>query len=553
MKIKSIYIYFIFFCSFTFTYTFAQNECSELEKNSVIKSIEIAIDKRDFEKAELYFNQLDSKNNYNLLYKNIVSSQIFAEQNQLEIADSLLKITYATFQKSPCKEILLRYYFVLGLYHIKTEQADSALYFLFKTIDVANELINWEFKAKSLGRIAFIFNSLMNEPIKALHYNKQSIEEIKKTNREDLLILFQLNRLAYFGRIYDNTQNLNYLDSIYIGSIPALNLAKKLKIPQRIGQTYSLMAGVCFVKKEYSKAIAYCDSGLASINYSSDAKNLHALFTKKSDIYIELKDYKNAFIYADSSLYYGQKENNTLAVQSAYERFYEIEKLKGNYIESLKYHEKLKHLNDSLYEIEKIEITNELEKKYNQIQNENKIKELSHQQELNDIKNKVIIAVALILLTLLIFVSNYRNAQTKMKVLEAEQRLNRLRMNPHFFFNALASLQNFSLDNNNQEFIASYIAKLSKIMRQSLESTFTEFVSLEEEITFLENYLQVQQLLQNNKFEYEINESNIDDRSALKMPSMLLQPFIENAIEHGFNSLLKGGFVKINFIVEKAF
>jgi hypothetical protein len=532
--------------------SFAQKDCNQVENNLNIKAIELAIDKRDFEKAVSDIKQITSQNKTFEVFKNIALSQVMAEQNQLESADSLLKITKKSIQKNTCEALKLRYYFALALYQIKTEQADSALLYLFKVNDIAQGVANWEYKAKALGRIAFVFNSLMNEPSKSLVYNKQSIAEIKKTARENLLVLFELNKLSYYGRKFDNTQDERYLDSIYKGALTALKLAKKINISQRIAQTYSLMAGVCFLKKNYAKAIAYCDSGLSSINYVNDAKNLHALFTKKSDIYIELKDYKNALLYADSSLYYGQKEHNTLAIQSAYERLYEIEKLKGNFIKSLQYHEKLKLLSDSLHDIEKTEITNELEKKYNQIQNENKIKELSHQQELNIIRNKVIIAVAIILFLVLIFVFNYRNSQTKMKVLEAEQRLNRLRMNPHFFFNALASLQKFSMEENSQEFIASYIAKLSKIMRQSLESTFTEFVSLEEEITFIENYLQVQQLLNNNKFEYEINEHNIEDRSAIKMPSMLLQPFLENAIEHGFGGIKEGGFIEINLLIEKS-
>ena len=536
---KCLNHFFLFF-NLICTIAFAQKECNFLLSEPWVSQIEIAIDQRNYEFAQSQLEKLKTSNFQVKYFKNICLMQIAAEQNQLEYVDAVLKDLSKKIDNNTCKEILLRYYFTQGLYQIKTEKSDSALYYFLKAKDVAHEQQNWVYKAKALGRIAYVFNSLMNEPEKALTYNKLSIEEIKKTSREDILLLFKLNRLAYFGKLYDKTEDITYLDSVLNGAPPALYLAKKLKIPQRTGQTYSLMAGVYFVKKEFPKAIAYCDSGLFSINYQEDAKNLHALFTKKSDIYIELKNYKNALIYADSSLFYAKIQNNTLAMQSAYERLYEIEKLKGNLSQSLYYHERLKQLNDSLHEIEKVEITNELEKKYNQIQNENKIKELSHEKELSEIRTKIIIAIAIIILIIIFFIFNYKNAQAKLKILEAEQRLNRLRMNPHFFFNALASLQRFSLEDGNQAYIASYIAKLSKIMRQSLESTFTEFATLEEELVFLENYLQVQQFLNYQKFEYEIQFLNIDDPSSIKIPSMLLQPFIENSIEHGFKNMNTG-------------
>jgi tetratricopeptide (TPR) repeat protein len=288
--------------------------------------------------------------------------------------------------------------------------------------------------------------------------------------------------------MYDVHENKLYLDTIYQGAIPALTLARQLAIPQRVGQTCSILAGFWFLSGNYTKALQYCDSGLAAIDRRVDTRNLNALTTKKSDIYFELHDFKNSKLYADSSLYCAQQDDNTMQIISAHERLYYIEKNIGNLPKALKHLEIFKTLNDSMLSVEKAEVTNELEQKYNKVSNEKKIKELSHTQEINSLRTKIIVVAALLIIMFILIVFQQRFSNTRMRIYEAEQRLNRARMNPHFFFNALASLQNFSLDDGNKEMITLYISKLSKIMRQSLESTFTEFVSVENEIDFLKNY-----------------------------------------------------------------
>ena len=86
----------------------------------------------------------------------------------------------------------------------------------------------------------------------------------------------------------------------------------------------------------------------------------------------------------------------------------------------------------------------------------------------------------------LMFFIRQQSLKSKQKILETEQRLNRARMNPHFFFNALASLQTFALQDNDGKSMASNLSKFSHIMRETLESTYKEYVTIEQEKEFLD-------------------------------------------------------------------
>jgi sensor histidine kinase YesM len=138
--------------------------------------------------------------------------------------------------------------------------------------------------------------------------------------------------------------------------------------------------------------------------------------------------------------------------------------------------------------------------------------------------------------------------QAKQVTLEKEQRLNRARMNPHFFFNALVALQVLALRTNDGRSIAVYLSKFASIMRQILESTYMEYVSLAQEKAFLEKYLDLQSLRFPSTFEYTITVADGLDSEHMMLPPMLIQPIAENAIEHGFRQKDRQNKLQIRFI-----
>lgn len=118
----------------------------------------------------------------------------------------------------------------------------------------------------------------------------------------------------------------------------------------------------------------------------------------------------------------------------------------------------------------------------------------------------------------------------------------RLQLNPHFMFNALAGIQSLMNEQKTDE-ANQYLGKFSRLTRNVLDNR--ELISLAEEKTLLDDYLQMEQLRFGFKYKIEIQQ---DVDLNIEIPSMLLQPFVENAVKHGIAEKGIGGEIIINFI-----
>ncbi|WP_163409444.1 sensor histidine kinase [Flavobacterium ajazii] len=108
----------------------------------------------------------------------------------------------------------------------------------------------------------------------------------------------------------------------------------------------------------------------------------------------------------------------------------------------------------------------------------------------------------------------------------------RSQMNPHFFYNALNTIQAYIFTNDKQK-ANTYLAKFSKLTRIILEMSEKEMVSLNEEIEALKLYLELEKMRFTDNFNYQIKADTIFDKESIEFPSMLIQPYVENAIKHG--------------------
>jgi ligand-binding sensor domain-containing protein len=120
-----------------------------------------------------------------------------------------------------------------------------------------------------------------------------------------------------------------------------------------------------------------------------------------------------------------------------------------------------------------------------------------------------------------------RIAETKLQALQSQ-------MNPHFVFNAMNSIQNFVIDNQTDEAL-SYIGEFSKLIRQTLNFSSRTRIRLEEEIEFLQRYIELENLRRKNKVTSQITSTDEIDINELEIPPMLLQPLIENVFIHAFD------------------
>jgi two-component sensor histidine kinase len=133
--------------------------------------------------------------------------------------------------------------------------------------------------------------------------------------------------------------------------------------------------------------------------------------------------------------------------------------------------------------------------------------------------------------------------QSKMLTLE-QQSLNSS-MNRHFIFNALNSIQ-YYINRKDRLSANIYLSNFAKLIRKNLDSSQSNFTSLQEEIERLELYLNLEHMRFKDKFEYSINIDSDVDTESIEVPAMLLQPFLENSIWHGILPKKELGEIKVN-------
>jgi ligand-binding sensor domain-containing protein len=134
--------------------------------------------------------------------------------------------------------------------------------------------------------------------------------------------------------------------------------------------------------------------------------------------------------------------------------------------------------------------------------------------------------------------------ETKQKLLLLEQKALFAQMNPHFIFNTLNSIQSFHLYNELDK-AEYFLGKFSKLLRETLHVSRKSSVSIKTEISMLEKYLELEQMRFSNKFLWRIHCSITTSLLTQRIPSMLIQPYVENSIKHGFTEKGKEYVIEI--------
>ncbi|XZF14224.1 histidine kinase [Chitinophagaceae bacterium MMS25-I14] len=139
---------------------------------------------------------------------------------------------------------------------------------------------------------------------------------------------------------------------------------------------------------------------------------------------------------------------------------------------------------------------------------------------------------------------------TTHKIIELEQMALRAQMNPHFIFNCLNSIQQYIM-RHDAKGANRYLSRFAALVRQTLDHSSKMYVSLAEEVTFLDNYLELEKLQMNGSFEYSIHIDDGIDRS-IQIPNMVIQPYIENAVKHAMGERGGGDRITLSFTENKA-
>lgn len=303
------------------------------------------------------------------------------------------------------------------------------------------------------------------------------------------------------------------------------------------------------------------------------------LFEEAKDIYIKQKndiglvgvyiEYANALLkfkinktinLATKAMTISLAKNLATELKLSYHLLSKAREQQGDNREALVYYKKYIQVRDSVFSENKQKIIKELEIKYETAQKNIEIKELAYQNTIALQNNKrqkqeshfyLIgggVFVFLILVGGMVFIQ-VRKTRFQNREYKLEQQLLRSQMNPHFMSNFLMAVK-IAIKKEDSDKAIEYMDKFGGLSRQVLESSINDFITLEEEVSFLNNYLSLQQLVAYSLFDYSITVSKNIDESELMIPPMLLQPFVENSIKHGFLSKQIKGKLEVNFDIK---
>lgn len=159
-----------------------------------------------------------------------------------------------------------------------------------------------------------------------------------------------------------------------------------------------------------------------------------------------------------------------------------------------------------------------------------------------------ILALILLILLVIYITRNIvaRKNEKRQQLTDLELRAIYSQINPHFIFNTLSTAL-FFIDKKDFDQAYGHISKFSRLLRSYLKSSQERYVSVSEEIKMLKNYIELQQIRFEDKFDYKIEVDNRIAVDSIQIPSLLLQPLVENAINHGLFHKQEKGLLSIRF------
>lgn len=330
----------------------------------------------------------------------------------------------------------------------------------------------------------------------------------------------------------------------------AIRLGKSTNFHELLSNAYRAKSSL--VKANPDSSLFYLNLASREAQFAKNPISEVATKLDKTKILVQMRRWEQAQQLAQQTLQDAIELNLLNDMRSAYKLLSEIYLGTGSYRDALEYYKKYEKVKDSIVNEKNYARIEELRATYESELKDGEIKSLEQKASLQQlqIRNQQYLLVGILIAVMLLVGLSYlyyrqKLLKQKQRELEIENRFLRLQLDPHFLSNALVSIQQFLIENDSKQ-AANYLTKFSRVMRQQLEHSREEHVTVEEEVELLTNYLDIQKLRFKNSFSFEMvvdRESPIMD---VKIPAMFVQPFVENAVEHGASKVTNGKIV-INF------
>ncbi len=393
-----------------------------------------------------------------------------------------------------------------------------------------------------IGR-AYQKKGLSEEKIKKFvkeNYLK-ALNGFKEIKKEDETAWMYLVLSDYYIYLNDSKNALKYLDSCYVYAVKLQDKKLSAISLNNFGEIYLL-------GNKYDEAYHEFIRAVKEYKLTGNKKNLQITYFNLAKLFFGKKQYQKAESFIDSAETLAKANNNKanqlkfcLLKKNIYEKENKsVAKLFDFYVLLNKELEKERQ-NNLIFAYREYYQSDKLKKK-----NEKLIK--ANEKQTDRLKLIIMISVIVGFIITVIWISalyfrKKREKQLKDKLQSLHMQSVQAQLYPHLLFNTITAAGSV-IYKEEKEKAYDFLVKMSQLIRKALEDSKRLYKTLEQEINFVSNYLEVQQLRFPERFKYDISIDNSVDLS-IKVPQMIIQTYVENAVKYGLEALKKDGFLKV--------
>lgn len=481
----------------------------------------------------------------------------------------------------------------IGSIYRNLSQYEKAIAIYNKALQMAEDGDNIELKAICLNMLGVVYRR-MDLVRPALDYHTRSLDLAKsKTNPTKALKKSIAVSQNSMGNIYLTLKQYDLAIKQFSKSLSyEIELNNRLGLAinhQNIGSAKESKGQLEEALKHYQTSLDYnnqlnsdvgrviCYNSIGRLYIKQGkfkeakqliSRNLQKAIELKDQFYIsssylnmglaesKLEAYNLAIPHLLKAIEIGDKYNFKSSNIEAHNYMSEILSIKGDYKNSLEHYKSAIALENTINSDMNLQYVNDIILQYENETKNRQIKALSSENKI--VKSKLIrneklfwfTLLGLILISIfLITLNRQRQLKQEKQILTLEQDMLRSQMNPHFIFNSLNSIKLYII-NNEKENAVYYLNKFSKLIRKILISSTEKEISLMDELETMQLYMNIENIRFNNEINFNIEIGQGVNTGNIRVPSLILQPFLENALWHGLSS--KNGEKKINLKVTKS-
>ena len=440
--------------------------------------------------------------------------------------------------------------------YMRVDDYPSALKNFMQALTIYQQLNMTESEALVLSNIGMNYHALSDSAKAFMYYQKALLIDEQNNNKINLAHDYE-----HIGVLYDDA---NEFDKALVYYKKSLTLNREINNQREIAANLVNIAIVYRKLKNYSLAYKNLNDALEIYTVLTDKYNIANLLNEKGKIYADCSAallselgiaasdrYAEALSIQHQGLKLARETRSYSLIAQILEDISKTYEKNSSFTQALNTYKQAVALRDTIFndeqktQITRLEMQNDFDKKDAITKAATEKKQALAAQEIarqKSIRNVSILTGTMLLLAAIVSFVFYKKrkdaieekkqADLKTQVAETEMKALRAQMNPHFIFNSLNSIADY-IDKHETQTASEFTAKFAKLMRMVLENSEHKQISLADDLKALDLYIQLERFRLKNKFDYEIKvDENINQENTL-VPSLILQPFVENSIWHG--------------------